>query len=155
VHNYEGSQLININVYDPQIIGALEEGMEVIPYSLLNMFQAKLNVPKVDDERYAQVMSLRKGDRIVVDVRSAKHTKDGVLQPLKAERKPYFEAYCKFLRDNGLPAPSSYTFLNVYYVKSVQSDATAGRALVSRILGASSTPSAPVIPLSSDDETPF
>jgi hypothetical protein len=155
VHNHQGTMLVNLNIYDPQIIGSLHEGMETIPYSILNKFQAHLNVPKPEDERFGAVMSLRKGDRIIVDVRSAKHTKDGVLQPLSAERKPYFEAYCNFLKDNGLPAPSSYTFLNVYYVKSVQSDATAGRALVSRILGASTTPNAPVIPMNSDDETPF
>lgn len=131
----DGRRLINISAYDPQIYPQLKAGMAEIGYDVLNKYQLTLFVPKMDDEKYNEIIRLQKGDKIIVNIRSAKHIKDGVLQPLKPDKQLIFNEYQAWCSSNGLTVPESYTYANAYFVKSLTSDPSVGRAFALQALG--------------------
>ncbi len=149
----DGRRLINISAYDPQIFASLKPGLQEVSYEMLNKHQLTLFVPKADDEKYKDVIRLQRGDKIVVNIRSAKHIKDGILQPLSQDKALIFSAYQAWCSSNGLDVPESYTYANAYFVKSLTSDPSVGRAFALQALGMLGAPEQGVA-MSNEDE-PF
>jgi hypothetical protein len=149
----DGRRLINVSAYDPQIFASLKPGLQEVPYEVLNKHQLTLFVPKMDDTKYNDVIRLQRGDKIIVNIRSAKHIKDGILQPLSQDKQLIFNAYKQWCSSNGLAVPESYTYANAYFVKSLTSDPSVGRAFALQALGMLASPEQGVA--MSNEEEPF
>jgi len=154
VGDYDGKALISLGGYGPQVLEALADASETIEYSKLKHHQLMLSIPSEDSpEKRAEVLSLKKGDRIIVNIKSASH-KDaqGNIVPLSGEKKEIFSRYQSLLQGLGEQVPTNWTYCNCYFERSVTSDPMAGRDLLARLRAMkSSEPQAEV----QAEDTPF